>query len=64
MAFSLGREGIEDFMAFEIAVRIVEPDFVESPPVVWRMLVIERELPCLNEEFFRRTLVLSGLFTV
>ena len=38
------RVGKDDFIAFEIAVRIVDPDLVESaPPVVWKMLEIERD---------------------
>ena len=63
IAVSLGRVGMVDFKAFETAVRIVEPDFVESPPVVYSMLAIERELPCLSVVFFSTAYVLSGLST-
>ena len=52
VAFSLRRPGRDDLIAFEIAVLIVEPDLVESPPpVVWSRLAIERELWFLLVEF-------------
>ena len=46
-----------------MATRIVEPDFVESPPVVWSTLAMERELPCLSVVLFSTAYVLSGLST-
>ena len=61
VAFSLmGCPGKEDFIALEIAVLIVEPDFVDSaPPVVWRRLAMERELCCLVVEFYFIVLVVD-----
>ena len=43
--------GLTDvFKAFEIAVLIVEPDLVESAPVVWRRLAIDLEFLCFPVE--------------
>ena len=58
MEFSVRRVGKDDFIAFEIAVRIVDPDLVESaPPVVRKMLEIERDCWFLRVEFYRSVFV-------